>query len=181
LDIFKLGLPSKKDYFDLFLVVAFPIHIWAIFIFLKKAPILILPLNLYHMLGTAAYVLVSALVESLVVFSVLFLLSLLLPAQLFRSRLLPTGTVIILLASISAAFIHFHGVWRIQSVGYSLWAGGWVLFGVVSSIPAVYWIGHHPRLQTAIRSTAERLSLLSQVYLFFDGLAILLILLRNLT
>jgi hypothetical protein len=181
LDISKPRLPSRKEYFELFLVAAFPVHIWAIFTFLRKLPVLVLPLNLYHVLGAAAYTLASALVESLVVFGLLCLLSILLPAPVFRSRLVPVGTAVILLASICAAFIHFHPVWRIQAIRYSLWAGGWVLIGIAASIPSVYWIGHSSRWQTALQSTAERLALLSQVYLIFDGLAMLLILFRNLT
>jgi hypothetical protein len=180
LAISNLPRPTRQEYFQLFLVAAFPVHAWAVLVFLQKTPNLVLPLNLYHMLGAAAYVLISALLESLIVFGLLFLLSILLPARLFRSRLIPIGTVVILLVSISAVFIHLHPVWRIETIRYSLWAGGWALFGVVASIPTVYWVGQRPWLQTAIRSLADRLALVSQVYLFFDGLAILFVVIRNL-
>jgi hypothetical protein len=173
-------LASKEEYFQLFLVCAFPVHLWAILTLMKWASTLILPLDGAQILGVVAYVLVFALLESLFVFGLLFALSLILPQRHFHSQLIPVGSVIIFLASTSAAFIHLYQVWKFEVIPPNLWAGFWVFLGLAAVFPLVHLVKRNQRLETAIRSAVEKLTVLSMIYLVFDFLGVFVLLVRNL-
>lgn len=146
---------------------------------MNRASSLVLSLNSLEILGVVSYVLLFALFESLIAFAVLFTLSLVLPAKFFSSRLIPVGTVVVFLASVSAVFIQLYHAWEIEDIKFDLWAGIWMLFGLVATAPSVYLIRRDKRIGAAIQGIADRLSVLSMIYLFFDFLGLVTVILRN--
>jgi hypothetical protein len=114
LDIFNRRLASKKEYFQLFLVCAFPVHVWAILTLMKWASTLTIPLSGTQIMSVVDYVLLFALLESLFVFGLLFIFEPDPAGSIFPLPACSARTVIIFIASISAAFIHFYKVWDIQ-------------------------------------------------------------------
>jgi len=179
LAIFSGKLASKNEYFQLFLVCLLPIHVWAIINLMRRASSLVLSVNSLEILGVLAYVLLFALFESLIAFAVLFTLSLILPAQFFSSKLIPVGTVLVFLASVSAVFIHLYNAWEIEDIKFDLWAGMWAFIGLVATGPSVYLIRRDKRIGAAIQGVVDRLSVLSMIYLFFDFLGLAAVIIRN--
>lgn len=175
----KSRFGSKVEYFQLFLVCAFPIHIWAIINFFNSMPSMLLKMNNVQLLGVAAYVFVFALFESLLVFGFLFLISVILPRRYLASRLVPIGSLVVILASISVALIHLYDVWELDSIEFNQWAALWVIFGLSALALTMIWMRRNQRVEAIIRSGAERLSLLSLVYVSVDVLGLLVILFRN--
>jgi hypothetical protein len=179
LAIFNGKLASKNEYFQLFLVCLLPIHVWAIINLMKRASSLVLSVNSLEIFGVVAYVLLFALFESLIAFAVLFTLSLILPARIFSSRLIPVGTILVLLASVSAVFIHLYDAWEIENIEFDLWAGMWSFVGLVATAPSVYLIRRDKRIGAAIQGVVDRLSVLSMIYLLFDIFGLAAVIIRN--
>lgn len=180
MDTFKRRLASKKEYFQLFLVCAFTVHVWAIIDYLQQVPELDLRMNVLQMAGVAAYVLVFALFESLLAFGLLFVVSLMLPARLLKDRILPVGSIFILMVAIPAYLIHLYSIWHIHQLDMKQWVMLWAAVGVLLMGLIIYWMVSNKKVEQAICSGIERLSVLSLVYLTADLAGGLLILFRNL-
>ena len=75
------GRFSKSGLWTLFLVVAFPIHVWALILIFRDISWVTERTNLWDAIGVAAYGLLIAFVESVFVFLVAVLLSFLLPKR----------------------------------------------------------------------------------------------------
>jgi hypothetical protein len=170
---------ARDEYTRLFLVVVFPIHIWALINLFEVIPAAILHLSVAQLLGLAAYILVFALLESLVIFGVLFLASLVLPRSFYALQLVPVGTIWITCVSISAAVIHLHEKLKLD-LNRAYWAGLWIFIGLAAAGLATAWAVRSPRLRTWIGSLVERLSPLSMIYLGLDAIALAIVLARNL-
>lgn len=180
MDIFKRRLASKSEYFQLFLICAFPIHVWAILNLLYSAPAMALQMNVIQLLSVVAYVGAYALFESLLLFALLFLGSVLLPERFFRAKLIPIGAILVFFVSLSAMLIHLYTSWRIAVIRFPYWVGLWVAFGLAAAALMAGWVSRNRGLEGAIRSGVERLALLSLVYLSIDLLGVVVILARNL-
>jgi hypothetical protein len=92
---------------------------------------------------------------------------------------LPVGAMIVLTASISVILIHLYDTWQLESIEFSLWAITWIILGLVAIAFSAAWMGRNHRLLDAFRSGAERVSILSVVYISADLLGLFLILIRN--
>jgi hypothetical protein len=137
-------------------------------------------MNAIQLVSVIAYVFVFALFESLIVFGLLFLISLIMPPRLSDTQLLPVGTLIILLASISVVLIHLYEVWEFESIKFGQWAALWVGLGLAGIALTIIWMKGNQRVESVIRSAVERVALLSLVYVSLDGLGLFVILIRNL-
>lgn len=177
---FRNRLFSKEEYVQLFLVVLFPVNVWAIIVFMKRLPAIILLMSTVQLLSVLAYILVFALLESVLIFGFIFLTSLIIPKRSLGSRLVPIGTIVILTASVSAALIHLYDTWDIDAIKFDLWASIWALGGLATAGLLIYWAVRNDRLEGLIKSGVERLSVLAMVYLWADILGALMILFRNL-
>jgi hypothetical protein len=172
-------LAPQGEYLKLFLVCVFPVHLWALINLANTVPSLLLLMNTRQMISVAAYVLAFALFESLAIFTLLFLASILIPFRYFGTQLVPLGSSVVLIASISAVLIHFHDAWDIEAIKFNQWATLWTVLGLATIGLAVLIVSRHSRIARAIRSGAERVSVLSFAYLTIDILGLLVILARN--
>lgn len=172
-------LAPRSEYFKLFLVCIFPVHLWALINLANTVPSMLLLMNTRQMISVVAYVLAFALFESLAIFALLFLISSLMPFRYFGAQLVPLGSMVVIIASIAAALIHFHDSWNIQAFQFEHWAVLWVALALAAIGLAAYLVSRHERVAQIIRSGAERLSLLSFAYLTVDVLGVLVILARN--
>ncbi len=170
---------SKSEYFQLFLVCLFPIQAWALVNLFYSFPSMQLEMTVWQMLSVTAYVFAFALFETLVVFLVLFLLSLMIPRQLFSARLVATGTALVLCASIATILNHLNYLWNIGNGYKSYWSPGWIAAGIVSAGLMIWGAWRSPRMEKILRSGAERVALLSILYLTFDVIGVLIVISRN--
>jgi len=98
--IFRDKWSAKSEYLQLFLVCAFPIHVWAYINLFNDMPAMVLEMGVWRILGVTAYVLVFALLESLLVFGLILLVSFILPERLFGVKFVHVGAIFILTCSI---------------------------------------------------------------------------------
>jgi len=174
-------LAPKKIYFQLFLVCMLPVHIWAIIIFLRRMDSFTIFMNLTQIISIAAYVLVYALMESLFLFGILFIGSLILPRRVSAARKLALGTIIALVASAAAVLIHFHAIWKVNWIDQKEWTWLWVGVGLLVIALISFAVLKSERLESWLNALVERISLLSLVYLSADILGLMIVLYRQLT
>ena len=146
---------------------------------------------MWDAIGVASYGLLNALIESLFLFMSLAVLGLLISTKWSEDRR-------IALLSVLALIIAF---WAIEGQAYFIWGSyvpeqilryvaasehplrilyAGVLLTVVSTITIpVYLALKSDRFLRLIHGFAERLSLLTMLYLFFDFLALIVIIIRN--
>lgn len=147
---------------------------------MRRLPTLVLLMSTAHLLGVSAYILSFALLESVIIFSFIFVASLFLPKRLMGSKFVPIGTIVILIASISAGLVHLYDTWDIEALKFDLWVGMWSFIGMAAVGLSVYWVNRNNKVEDMIKSGIERLSILSTLYLCADILGVFVILFRNL-
>jgi hypothetical protein len=173
----KLRLPSRNDLFLAYAACALPIFIWSIYHVLRELPAWILRLNTWDLIGAVAYTQAFALVESTIVFVILIVLAVILPAGFFRSKFPSLSTAIIFLTSVW--FILAHN----NDEMIRLWGGRqFLIWGVVYAITvgvSTLLVYRFEILQRIINASLQRLSILSSLYAFIGVISLLVVIVRN--
>ena len=172
-------LPARSEYIKLFLMCSFPIHVWAYIDLMNVMPSMFLQMSDWRMLGVISYVLDFALLESIFIFVILFLASLLAPGGLFDLKIVHIDALFVFAASISAIFIHLYHQWDIKWMGFTNWVVTWILIGLLLFILAIIGFRRMPRMQRLFQAGIDRLAVLSTVYISLDLLGVFVILARN--
>jgi hypothetical protein len=181
LDIFKRRGISREDILLVFAACVFPVFIWSFYNLLNVVPAFVLRLNVSELIGTSAYVLAYALVESilffLALFIIMFLLALILPKKLWGDHFVAIGSMLAILISAVAMYVQLNYD-RVLKLSLKR-----TLFdlGLVGLAFVIYYvlILTFPRFESAIRSVVRGVSVLSIVYAFLGCLSILIIFFRN--
>lgn len=184
---------SKSGLWNLFLNTAFPIHLWTIILVLRDFAWVAERTNAWDAFGVAAYGMVFAFIESLFVFAIVALLGLLLPKQWDESKRVALLGILVFTVAIWAILgqLFFLLGFRfpaliLQFLAASshplrlLYAG---LLGLVSLtlIVPVYLFIRSVSVFRSVNYLMERLAVLSAIYLVFDGISLIIIIIRNLT
>ncbi len=173
---FKQRFPSGEDLLYTFAAVAFPIHVWLIVIVMQEVPAWILRLTLWDLLGVISYDLLFALVETVIVFVGLVLLAAVLPPKWMSRRMVVVSAVILFVLSLWVAFLHYNSqlIERRQIVALALWG-----ISLVAVLAGLLWtILQRPAIEKKVKSFVQQLANLSFLYLFFDVIAIIIVLIR---
>jgi len=182
---------TRKGLYQLFMVCAFPIHVWAIIMAFRDFSWVAERTNVWDAIGLFSYAVVFALLETSGVFLIVFLIGLFLPNQWdVEKRLAILGTLFLVLA-----------VWTILGQLYSMngyplprwifdflirsnhpfrWIWGGVFLPVLVSVfvPGVFML-RSGKGRRAVLEVFERISVLSSLYLLFDVAGIVVLVLRN--
>lgn len=171
LDWLKKRFPPRREILLVFAACLFPIHIWAIVLFLVEVPALIHRASTAELLGVFAYVLVVALVESIVLLCSLVLLCIILPSRFFRDKFVSQGTMYAFITSAWAMSIHPQGIIILE----------WHLVPLMISLAIATILIHRiKQLDIRINSFVERLSVLSFIYIIIDIVSVFIVAFRNL-
>ncbi len=183
---------SKSGLWQLFVITALPLHIWAIVLILMDISWIAERTNFWDAIGVAAYGLMFALVESLIFFGLLVLVGFVLPKQWKEpQRVSLLGALILVTASwailgqlyflldlsFPAGIIHF-----LAGQAHPLWFlyGGFFLVVTPTVLLAAYFGAYSEKFQNTFLSIIDRLSPLMGVYLFLDLIGIIIVIIRNL-
>jgi hypothetical protein len=182
---------SKQDLWDLFLICAFPFHLWTLIMAFRDTGWLIERTNLWDAVGIASYGMLFALLETTIIFFSLIIMGLLIPSRWKKQRVTFLGMLILILALWSAAD-QFISIWEIRFLPASI-----VRVLIESNHPIRYFtIGMSPIilltfllpayliLQTekgfmTAKNIAENISLLSLVYMLLSIIGIVIVAIRN--
>jgi len=182
---------SKKGLWSLFLICAFPLHLWTLIFAFRDISWLTERTNLWDAIGVVSYGMIFAFVESVVIFLVLALLGLILPAQWYSDRRIAFLSLLILLTSVWGMISQLLLVWSvplpIQAIQFlrssnhplrMLYAACLAVVTPTILIP-VYLFMKSKKSIAFMQDLMERLSLLATFYLFFDFVGLIIVVLRN--
>ena len=182
---------TRQSFTTLFLIAAFPVHLWAIILILNDIEWVAERTNFWDAIGVGAYGLIYALIESVFIFLIIVLLGFLLPkAWSVDKRVALLSLLYLITAAWAIAgqlyfFLEIHEPqWLIQLLiasGHPLWIlyGGSLAMAGASVLLATLWIMYNERASQITNSVVSRLSILSIFYLFFDVIAVIIIVVRN--
>jgi hypothetical protein len=169
---------SAGDLFLSFGAAAFPIHVWAIINLLMIFPAWMLRMTLWELAGAIGYPLSAALLESLLLWLVLVIIGYILPRKLFADRFAAQSALLAWLLSGLAMLLHYKFGIVLQ------WGTGQVILAallVTAFTVLILWsVKRFGKLEGWIKIAAQRLALLSYIYVFFDLIGLVVVILRNL-
>jgi hypothetical protein len=164
--------------FLVFAVCVIPVHVWLVINFLDQARGIAIRVSTWDFLGVIAYILTFALVESLVVFLAILLIAFILPSRIFRSKFVALSSIVILVATGWFVYLQYHDeyIQGRQFVPLAVWGFSFIV--VLAS--SIFLIHRSRKLEKTFFSLAQRLAILSILYIFVDMLGVTIIILRNL-
>ncbi len=185
-------LPSQSELISALAICAFPVNIWALFIFSHELPAYLMHYKLSDVAGILAYVLAFALLETALATAFIVFIAVILPRRWFLSRF--TAQSFVLVSTTTLWFIMFHfWNWR-ERAGTVNTSEGTQLSLSTIWLPALFWgitylaasggisalLHRSHRFEKWLQNTAERFVIPSAVFLFADLLGILIVIVRNL-
>lgn len=182
---------SKKGLWSLFLICAFPLHLWTLIFAFRDISWLTERTNLWDAIGVVSYGMIFAFIESVVIFLVLALLGLILPAQWYSDRRIAFLSLLILLTSVWGMISQLLLVWSvplpIQAIQFLRSSNHplRILYGACLAVVTptillpVYLFIKLKKSMAIMQDLMERLSLLATFYLFFDFVGLIIVIIRN--
>ena len=178
-----------KSFFSLFLIAAFPIHLWSLLMIFRDIEFVSERTEMWDAYGYAGYALMIAMFESLVIALILWAISLILPKKWARTRIFTAiSSIYLILAGASIVDMAFHafnevrisrqylyGLETYPTLTYALIAGSILLLSAL----AVGLIIKSEKFNKGLQEAFERISLLSYFYLVLDVFGIILVIIRN--
>ena len=173
-------------------MTALPLHIWTIILAFRDFDWISARTNSWDAIGVVAYGLMAALLESLIIFSVMTLLGFLVSPKWEEKRRITLMSAIVILLSLWSVFnqSYFLNTWQIPAwiINLSIQTGrplvilyALAFFTTTSSFAIlVYLILRSHKTMEILQEGIERLSLLMMLYLVFDAAALILVVIRNL-
>lgn len=183
---------SREELWKLFLLCAFPFHVWTLLLSFNDVSWLSTRTNVWDAIGVICYGLIFALFESILVFAVAALLG------YFISPSWGQGKRVVLIGSL----IFMLSVWSMLSqisslFGWPALPNNWIEYLAASGHPArifypillilvsismafpAYVILFSEKLFVLFDDLADRICLLTSLYLGLDAIAFLVLLFRN--
>lgn len=174
--IFKNRFPTKQNIYYLLLACVFPIHVWSLINVMREIPAWVLRLSIAEMFGVIAYAQLYALIDTLLIFLPLLLLSTILPASWFRNQFVAVGTAVVFITSAWFIYLHLNN-WVIEGRETAVLAA-WGVTYLLVIVGAYLLIRRRDKVASGINNFVQRLSVLSILYLVVDVISIVIIFVR---
>jgi len=184
---------SWRGLWTLFLVVAFPIHVWAFFMFFEDYAWITRRTNAWDAVGVGAYGLLFAFAESLFVFLCAVLLSLLLPDKWPESKRIALVGWLVWVTAFWGILGQLYFIWnlpipdliyrflRSQAHPARIVYGIWFLPVLITILLPVYGVLKSEKFTRTTLAIFERVAILTTLYIILDLISLILILFRNIT
>jgi len=182
---------SKQGLWTLFLICALPLHIWALFLGFRDFDWVTARTNSWDAIGVVSYGLVFTFLESLIIFVVATLLGFLISTKWDEKKRIALMGVWVIILSIWSIVNQTYFVRAMQPseqiVGFYISTGRPLvalyvtafIFVVLSFTLPTYLILTSSKAEKAVLEGFDRLSTLMILYLIFDVIALIIILIRN--
>jgi hypothetical protein len=183
---------SRRGLWSLFLLCAFPLHLWTLFLAFRDISWLWERTNLFDAIGSLSYGLVFAFLESLLVFGITVLAGYLISNRWSEEkRIILLGTFVWVLALWSIFFqVANLQEWNLSAGMLTMIAGSGhplrnlYILALLIVLPSVIvpsgLILFSEKFFQFLMDLQDRLSLLTMAYLFFDAFALCIVIYRNL-
>ena len=182
---------SKQGLWSLFLVCAFPLHLWTLILVFRDLDWAIKRTNIWDAIGMGAYGMVFAFFESLVVFAVMALLGFATPARWDVQRRITFMSLLVLIVSLWAMFGQLRFIAELSlplpvlrfmaasSHPFRILYAIYLAFVVPSVVLPVYLFIRSSKSVQWMQDLMDRLSTLTALYLVFDVIGLVIIIIRN--
>jgi hypothetical protein len=182
---------SRQGLWSLFLVCAFPLHLWTIILAFRDFSWVSERTNSWDAVGVLSYGLIFAFIESVTVFLVAILLGFLISKKWEENRRNVLLGSLVLITSLWAMVSYLFFVLNVSISGNTisflaglahplrfLYAVSLALVGLTVAIPT-YFVLRSEQFFKGVQGLFERLSLLTMFYLFFDFVGLVIVIVRN--
>jgi hypothetical protein len=182
---------SKQGLWTLFLICAFPLHIWTIILAFRDFSWVTERTNSWDAIGVVSYGLVLAFIESILVFLVAVLLGFLVSKKWDGDRRIALMGLLVLITSLWSMVSYLYFMLNLSVPGKSilfmaglahplrfLYLVGLAFAGLTVIIP-VFFVLRSEKFLKGVQGLFERLSLLTLFYLFFDFVGLVIVIIRN--
>ena len=181
---------SKQEVWKLFLISAFPLHVWALLLFFWDFSWIEERSGTWNAIGVGAYALVIALIESVIVLLVALLLGFLIPKVWSPKERASVLALIILLISFWAILGQLYFInkpdltWLILPLAtlssplFMLYLVSGVII-VISLVIPIWFALSSEKFNKGLDAVLERVSFLMVIYLLLDVIAIIIVVWRN--
>ena len=182
---------SRQGLWSLFLVCAFPLHIWTIILALRDFSWVAGRTNSWDAVGVLSYGLIFAFLESIIVFLVTILLGFLVSKKWDEDRRNALLGNLVLITSLWAMASYLYFILQVTVSGQAihflvslkhplrfLYVVSLVFAGLTVSLPT-YFILRSDKFLGFVKGLFERLTTLSLFYLFFDFIGLIIVIVRN--
>ena len=174
-------LPSSQEVLPVFSVIVFIVFTWTLYRMFFQVPSLLFYMRVWDVLIIISYVLMFALIESVIVLGLLLIFSLVFPAKYFKDNFVAQGSTVVLMISMGAFALQ-----RKMKIMYRL--DGWELilypFVILAAIvfvifAASYIYDRFKLLPHIINTVAERMIVFVVLYVPLSILGLLVVFVRN--
>ncbi|RME08009.1 MAG: hypothetical protein D6803_02405 [Anaerolineae bacterium] len=182
---------SKSALWSLFLMSAFPTHVWTILLAMQDFSWVSERTNAWDAIGVGAYGLLVALAESVFVFVITLLLNFLLPRRWESDRRLAALTGLIFLAAGAAIANQTYFLLGARVPGWlfafllrsghplRILVGAAVLMALALTVGLLYQTGRSERFVAGMQTVVDRLGVLMSLYLLLDLGSLMVVVIRN--
>ncbi|MBN1304427.1 MAG: hypothetical protein JXA13_08325 [Anaerolineales bacterium] len=167
--------PARNEISMVFGVVVFAVYAWSIKMYFYEFPAFILMYGVWELFSIFAYMMTFALVESVLVTSLLVLLGFLLPAGWYREGFSYKGSLTIALAAGFSIYLQKTLTMDFPSYRYLLTVVVTYLLVLTSMIYAASRFEH---LRKLILFLADRISIILYLYLPINFISLLVVIFR---
>lgn len=185
MEVIRRRLPNRTEASLLFTACAFPLYTWALLMYFHQLPNYLLRMSLPAALAVLAYVLVVALLDTLLAFSFLVFTCLALPDKFFKAYCAAQGALAFLVTFIWVIPVHFQNDildrlgWNMPV--YNRWVLVWIVTYLVALLGGSWLIRRSGRFEAVLVAFCDRLSILTSIYLSSSILGLAIVMIRNLT
>jgi hypothetical protein len=177
-------IPTAPERRLILAAVVVPLYTWAVVMFFNALPSYLLRMTIGSALSILAYVLSLALIESLLVTGVLFFVCLALPSRFFKDHCVPQGAVIIWVMFFWTIPVHFQKPFM-DRIGWNFniyypVVVVWVVSIVAALFGFSYLVRRKPGFAATLVDIADRLTVLSSLYIFVSIISLVVVIIRNL-
>jgi len=182
---------SKRGLWNLFLICAFPLHVWTIILAFRDFSWVTDRTNSWDAVGVVSYGLIFAFVESVAVLLVAILLGFLVSKKWSEDRRITLVGTLAFITSLWAIanYLFFmlqvsipgNTILSIAKMGHPLrflYVISLAIIGPTVVLPA-YFVLQSEKFMQAVRGFFERISTLTLFYLFFDFVGLIIVIIRN--
>jgi hypothetical protein len=188
---FKGQFYSRQGLWSLFLMCAFPLHLWTIFLALRDFSWLIDRSNLWDAISVLSYGLIFSFAESVLVFLVVVLLGFLVPRFWRQDRRIALLSILVISLALWAMISQLYWLLGISIPEFLFrfvlnarhpirFLYGWTLALVLATtMLPTYFVLRSANFFRFIQGLIERFSLLMMFYLVFDFAGLMIVIVRN--
>jgi hypothetical protein len=134
-------------------------------------------MDTWTLVGTIAYTQAYALIESLLILAVLFVLAFILPGKVYRDRFVAQSSVALILAAGGAILAHYKGtelgIWNAR--GFLVWSG--ILLALIGL--SSWLISRFDKMRKGIEALADRMQVLATIYIAVGIISVVIVIIRN--